>query len=44
MELLRNRWAAVERAFVGIGFAEVELDPHGYRRGGLLALASRAPR
>ena len=43
MELLRTRWAAVERAFIGIGFAEVELDPHGYRRGGLLALASHAP-
>jgi uncharacterized protein len=43
MGLLRANWAAVVRAFSAIGFAAVELDPHGYRRGGLLALASHSP-
>ena len=39
MELLRRQWTRVEVAFSELGFATVELDPHGYRRGGLLALA-----
>jgi pyridinium-3,5-biscarboxylic acid mononucleotide sulfurtransferase len=39
MSLLRSRWEAVGRFFVGLGFDEVELDPRGYRRGRLLALA-----
>jgi uncharacterized protein len=39
MALLRSRWKAVERFFTGLGFEQVELDPHGYRRGRLLALA-----
>jgi pyridinium-3,5-biscarboxylic acid mononucleotide sulfurtransferase len=36
---LRHEWAAVTAFFGGLGFAAVELDPAGYRRGGLLALA-----
>ena len=32
-------WEAIERFFAGLGFERVELDPSGYRRGGLLALA-----
>ena len=39
MPLLRSRWEAVQRFFVGLGFERVELDPAGYRRGRLLALA-----
>ena len=39
MPLLRSRWPAVERFFAGLGFERVELDPAGYRRGRLLALA-----
>lgn len=39
MTLLRSRWDAVERFFAGLGFERVELDPSGYRRGRLLALA-----
>ena len=41
MPLLRARWEAVERFFAGLGFERVELDPAGYRRGRLLALAPR---
>jgi uncharacterized protein len=39
MPLLRGCWEAVERFFAGLGFDRVELDPAGYRRGRLLALA-----
>ena len=39
MLLLRERWVAVNRYFAELGLADVELDPHGYRRGRLLALA-----
>jgi uncharacterized protein len=39
MGLLRSRWHAVERFFAKLGFERVELDPSGYRRGGLLTLA-----
>ncbi|HEY7612915.1 MAG TPA: ATP-dependent sacrificial sulfur transferase LarE [Gemmatimonadales bacterium] len=39
MARLRSRWHAVERFFAGLGFERVELDPSGYRRGGLLTLA-----
>jgi uncharacterized protein len=35
-ELVRNAWAAVEARFAELGFQAVELDPQGYRRGGLL--------
>jgi pyridinium-3,5-biscarboxylic acid mononucleotide sulfurtransferase len=40
MDGVRRQWDAVERFFADLGFASVELDPVGYRRGGLLALAS----
>jgi uncharacterized protein len=43
MPRIREAWAAVATFFSGLGFAGVELDPAGYRRGGLLALAPRAP-
>lgn len=36
---LQARWDAVERFFAALGFHQVELDPVGYRRGRLLALA-----
>jgi uncharacterized protein len=38
---IRQAWDDVRTCFSGLGFAEVELDPAGYRRGGLLALAPR---
>ncbi|HEX6105717.1 MAG TPA: ATP-dependent sacrificial sulfur transferase LarE [Gemmatimonadales bacterium] len=40
MSRLRTSWAQVERRFAELGFARVELDPEGYRRGGLLRLAA----
>lgn len=43
MERLRGNWEAIDTAFTGFGFAAVELDPQGYRRGGLLAIALRTP-
>lgn len=43
MARVRGEWPAVERVFSGLGFAAVELDPAGYRRGGLLSLASPSP-
>jgi pyridinium-3,5-biscarboxylic acid mononucleotide sulfurtransferase len=42
-ELLRSRWEDVARFFTGLGFEAVELDPQGYRRGRLLALAPDGP-
>jgi uncharacterized protein len=39
MERLRRQWADVAAVFSELGFATVELDPDGYRRGGLLQLA-----
>jgi uncharacterized protein len=41
MQRVRDNWKAIDAAFAGLGFAAVELDPHGYRRGGLLAIAPR---
>lgn len=35
---LREQWDEVVRTFGALGFERVELDPQGYRRGGLLAL------
>ncbi len=35
--LVSARWAEVREHLAGLGFAAVELDPRGYRRGGLLA-------
>jgi uncharacterized protein len=40
---VREHWNAVVTFFSGLGFATVELDPAGYRRGGLLAIAPRVP-
>jgi uncharacterized protein len=40
---LRAEWETVAEFFVGLGFEEVELDPAGYRRGGLLALTPQSP-
>jgi uncharacterized protein len=42
MPMLRAAWSAVIDRFTALGFAVVELDPAGYRRGGLLTLASPA--
>jgi uncharacterized protein len=42
MPRLHAAWAAVAARFTALGFAAVELDPAGYRRGGLLTLASPA--
>jgi uncharacterized protein len=39
MALLRSQWKMIGRFFAGLGFDDVELDPRGYRRGRLLALA-----
>jgi uncharacterized protein len=39
---LRGMWDRVATYFVRLGFVEVVLDPAGYRRGGLLEIASRA--
>jgi len=39
---LRERWDDVVRTFGALGFDRVELDPEGYRRGGLLALVPPA--
>jgi len=35
--LVEGAWAAIEAEFTGLGFDRVELDPRGYRRGGLLS-------
>ncbi len=35
--VLDGQWPAIERAFVALGFAMVEREPRGYRRGGLLS-------
>jgi uncharacterized protein len=43
MELVEANWDAVGAVFNSLGFATVELDPDGYRRGGLLAIARRTP-
>lgn len=43
MERVREQWPALGVVFAALGFTEVELDPNGYRRGGLLALAPRSP-
>ena len=42
MPLLQAAWSAVVERFTALGFEVVELDPAGYRRGGLLALATSA--
>jgi pyridinium-3,5-biscarboxylic acid mononucleotide sulfurtransferase len=44
LERVRQAWEAVARFFGTLGFAGVELDPAGYRRGSLLTLASLSSR
>jgi uncharacterized protein len=39
MERVRAHWSTIDAVFADLGFASVELDPAGYRRGGLLPLA-----
>jgi len=39
MHRVRQHWHRIESRFSVLGFATVELDPQGYRRGGLLAFA-----
>ena len=43
MDRLRWHWEAIVSVFAELGFATVELDPQGYRRGGLLAIVPRTP-
>jgi len=40
--LVERHWAEISTRLVAIGFSEVELDPRGYRRGGLLPIHSSA--
>jgi uncharacterized protein len=42
MDILRHHWDGVTLVFEELGFTAVELDPQGYRRGGLLSLARPA--
>ena len=44
MDCLRTKWDAIAVFFAELGFATVELDSNGYRRGGLLAIAPRSLR
>jgi pyridinium-3,5-biscarboxylic acid mononucleotide sulfurtransferase len=39
MDGAREHWGTIRAAFMELGFSQVELDPRGYRRGGLLPLA-----
>jgi pyridinium-3,5-biscarboxylic acid mononucleotide sulfurtransferase len=41
MDRVRGDWGTIQTVFAELGFSSVELDPRGYRRGGLLALAPR---
>jgi pyridinium-3,5-biscarboxylic acid mononucleotide sulfurtransferase len=41
---LRERWSGLAAFFAELGFASVELDPRGYRRGGLLAVLAESGR
>jgi uncharacterized protein len=43
MELVGAHWEPITTAFHALGFTAVELDPRGYRRGGLLAIAQPTP-
>jgi pyridinium-3,5-biscarboxylic acid mononucleotide sulfurtransferase len=44
MDRVRGAWAAVEAFFHSLGFASVELDPSGYRRGRLLDVLEQTSR
>jgi pyridinium-3,5-biscarboxylic acid mononucleotide sulfurtransferase len=37
-DTVRSRWGEIEAFFAATGFAHVELDPRGYRRGSLLSV------
>lgn len=41
MALVRSSWETIEPVFHRLGFGSVQLDPGGYRRGNLLAMADR---
>jgi uncharacterized protein len=41
--LVDSCWETIETALRALGFAGVERDAHGYRRGGLLSLAAAEP-
>jgi uncharacterized protein len=41
MDRARANWETIDAVFAKLGFATVELDPRGYRRGGLLAITPR---
>lgn len=43
IDRVRANWETIDAMFAGLGFARVELDPNGYRRGGLLTIAPRTP-
>ena len=42
MGRIEAAWGSIEAEFGRLGFGQVELDPNGYRRGSLLALAPHA--
>jgi pyridinium-3,5-biscarboxylic acid mononucleotide sulfurtransferase len=44
MDRLRTNWEGIVAFFSALGFSTVELDPKGYRRGGLLAIAPGSAR
>jgi uncharacterized protein len=41
MDRARANWETIDVIFAKLGFSTVELDPKGYRRGGLLTIAPR---
>jgi hypothetical protein len=41
LPVAREHWPSIHARLLELGFAAAELDPDGYRRGGLLALAGR---
>jgi pyridinium-3,5-biscarboxylic acid mononucleotide sulfurtransferase len=43
-ERVRRAWETVSAFFASLGFTTVELDPAGYRRGGLLTTLTPSPR
>ena len=43
MDRVQEAWAVVRAEFAALGLDRVELDPAGYRRGGLLPLAPSVP-
>lgn len=42
MDRVRANWETIDATFAALGFTTVELDPKGYRRGGLLSIAPRS--